>query len=77
MARIKRKAFEVTVRLTVAADTYETAMEIVEETLSDLRILEQDGIQDYQLIDDENTDLHPEEVDYDDYYREEDYEEDY
>jgi hypothetical protein len=52
-------------------------MEIVEETLSDLRILEQDGIQDYQLIDDENADLHPEEVDYDDYYREENYEEDY
>jgi hypothetical protein len=77
MARIKRKAFEVTVRLTVAADTYDTAMEIVEETLSDLRILEQVGIQDYQLIDDENANLHPEEVDYDDYYREEDYEEDY
>jgi hypothetical protein len=76
MAR-KTKSFEVTVKLKVAADSYDTAMEIVEEAFSDLRILEQDGVLDYQLIDDENADLHPEEVDYDDYYSEADYEEDY
>jgi hypothetical protein len=76
MAR-KTKSFEVSVKLKVAADSYDTAMEIVEEAFSDLRILEQDGILDYQLSDDENADLHPEEVDYDDYYDEEDYEEDY
>jgi hypothetical protein len=73
MARNKQKIFEVLVRLTVAAPTYDIAMEMVEEMFDDLRVLEQDGIDNYHIIDTDEADTPSKKVDYYEYYYEEDF----